>query len=65
MKAPSFDYVRAASLAEVFDLLQRHGDAARVLAGGQSLIATLNMRLSEPALLVDIAAERLPVYTAP
>jgi len=55
MKAPSFDYVRATLLAEVFDLLQRHGDAARVLAGGQSLIATLNMRLSEPALLVDIA----------
>ena len=54
MKAPSFDYVRAASTAEVFALLQRHGDAARVLAGGQTLIATLNMRLSEPALLIDI-----------
>ena len=54
MKAPSFDYVRPASLAEVFALLQRHGDAARVLAGGQTLIATLNMRLSEPALLIDI-----------
>lgn len=55
MKAPAFDYVRAASLAQVFELLAQHGDAARVLAGGQSLIATLNMRLSEPALLVDIA----------
>ncbi len=54
MKAPSFDYVRANSAAEVFALLQRHGDAARVLAGGQTLIATLNMRLSEPALLIDI-----------
>lgn len=54
MKAPAFDYVRAASLAQVFELLKTHGDGARVLAGGQTLIATLNMRLSEPALLVDI-----------
>ena len=54
MKAPSFDYVRATSTAEVFALLQRHGDAARVLAGGQTLIATLNMRLSEPAVLIDV-----------
>ena len=54
MKAPSFDYVRAAALPEVFALLQQHGDQARVLAGGQTLLATLNMRLSEPALLIDI-----------
>ena len=54
MKAPSFDYVRAAALPEVFALLQQHGDRARVLAGGQTLLATLNMRLSEPALLIDI-----------
>jgi carbon-monoxide dehydrogenase medium subunit len=39
---------------EALQLLQRHGDDARVLAGGQTLLATLNMRLSEPALLVDI-----------
>lgn len=55
MKAPAFDHVRAASTAQVFELLAQHGDSARVLAGGQSLIPTLNMRLSEPALLVDIA----------
>ena len=54
MKAPSFDYVRVTALPEVFALLQQHGDQARVLAGGQTLLATLNMRLSEPALLVDI-----------
>jgi carbon-monoxide dehydrogenase medium subunit len=54
MKAPPFDYVRTTSLAEVFGLLQRHGDDARVLAGGQTLVATLNMRLSEPTLLIDI-----------
>ena len=56
MKAPAFDYFRATALAEVFALLQQHGDAARVLAGGQTLLATLNMRLSEPALLIDIGA---------
>ncbi len=54
MKSPAFDYVRAGSTQEVFDLLARHGDDARVLAGGQTLLATLNMRLSQPALLVDI-----------
>lgn len=54
MKAPPFDYVKARSLDEALDLLARHGDDARILAGGQSLLATLNMRLSEPALLVDI-----------
>jgi carbon-monoxide dehydrogenase medium subunit len=54
MKAPLFAYVRARSLAEVFDLLERHGDRASLLAGGQSLLATLNMRLSSPELLIDI-----------
>ena len=54
MKAPLFAYARARSLAEVFDLLARHGDGAKLLAGGQSLIATLNMRLSAPQLLIDI-----------
>lgn len=56
MKAPPFDYLRATSLAQVFQLLQQHGDDARVLAGGQTLIASLNMRLSEPGLLIDIGA---------
>lgn len=55
MKAPPFAYARARSLAEVFDLLGRHGDGAKILAGGQSLIATLNMRLSAPELLIDIS----------
>ncbi len=54
MKAPSFAYARPDSLAETLALLERHGEAARVLAGGQSLLATLNMRLSSPELLVDI-----------
>jgi aerobic carbon-monoxide dehydrogenase medium subunit len=54
LKAPSFAYVRPGTLAEAFDLLERHGEGARILAGGQSLIPSLNMRLSSPELLVDI-----------
>jgi len=54
LKAPSFAYARPRALAEALELLARHGEAARVLAGGQSLIPSLNMRLSAPALLVDI-----------
>ena len=54
MKAAAFDYIKAGSITQVFDLLQTHGDDARVLAGGQTLMATLNMRLSEPALVIDI-----------
>lgn len=56
MKAAAFSYVKPGALSEVFDLLERHGDRARVLAGGQSLLASLNLRLSEPELLVDITA---------
>jgi carbon-monoxide dehydrogenase medium subunit len=54
MKAPDFDYTKPRSLDEVFALLAEYGDEARLLAGGQTLMATLNMRLSEPALLIDI-----------
>ena len=54
MKSPAFDFVRADSIDHVHALLAQHGDDARVLAGGQTLLATLNMRLSQPALLVDI-----------
>ena len=52
MKAPSFAYAKPRTLAEAFDLLERPG--ARILAGGQSLIPALNLRLSAPELLVDI-----------
>lgn len=54
MKAPPFAYVRARSTAELFDVLGQHRDDARILAGGQSLVASLNLRLSEPRVLVDI-----------
>ena len=54
MKAPPFAYAKPKTLAEAFELAEREG--AKVLAGGQSLIPTLNMRLSAPELLVDITA---------
>jgi aerobic carbon-monoxide dehydrogenase medium subunit len=54
MKAAAFDYVKPHSLDQVLSLLQEHGDDARLLAGGQTLMATLNMRLSEPRLVIDI-----------
>ena len=54
MKAPRFDYVRVSSVAEAAAQLRQHGDDARLLAGGQTLLATLNMRLSQPKVLLDI-----------
>lgn len=55
MKPAAFDYVRADSAEVACDLLGQYGDEARILAGGQSLMAVLNMRLAQPALLVDIS----------
>jgi 2-furoyl-CoA dehydrogenase FAD binding subunit len=55
MKPRRFDYVRPATVAEVLAVLAAHGEAAKVLAGGQSLMAMLNLRLLEPAVLIDIA----------
>ncbi len=54
MKAAAFRYARATSAAHAQALLAEHGEDARLLAGGQSLLAALNLRLSEPAILVDI-----------
>lgn len=54
MKPAPFRYVRAESTAEAVELLREHGDDARILAGGQSLGALLNLRLVRPAVLVDI-----------
>ena len=53
MKPAAFAYAKARSLDHAIALLGEH-EGARVLAGGQSLIATLNMRLDAPSLLVDI-----------
>lgn len=54
LKAAAFEYVRAATIAEAIALLQRHGETAKLLAGGQSLLPALNLRLSAPELLIDI-----------
>ncbi len=58
MKAPAVDYIRPRSLAEAVDLLARHRGEARVIAGGQSLVAMMNLRVASPGLLIDIS--RLP-----
>ncbi len=54
MKSASFDYVRAASVAEACLLLRSHGDDAKLIAGGQSLVPMMAMRLTRPVQLVDI-----------
>ena len=58
MKAPAVDYVRPRSLAEAVDVLAGHPGDARVIAGGQSLVAMMNLRIASPGLLIDIS--RLP-----
>jgi 2-furoyl-CoA dehydrogenase FAD binding subunit len=54
MKPAAFDYVRAEHLDEVLDGLRREGGDARIIAGGQSLMPMLNMRLARPKTLIDI-----------
>jgi CO/xanthine dehydrogenase FAD-binding subunit len=54
MKPPHFRYVAARTLEQALDLKAQYGDEARFLAGGQSLMPTLNFRLSQPAALIDI-----------
>jgi carbon-monoxide dehydrogenase medium subunit len=54
MKAPPFAYFRATSLPDVFRLWGDAGTEAKLLAGGQSLLATLAFRLAEPSALIDI-----------
>ncbi len=54
MKPREFDYVRADTLDEALGALADGGEDAKILAGGQSLVAILNFRLAEPSVLVDI-----------
>jgi aerobic carbon-monoxide dehydrogenase medium subunit len=51
----AFDYVRAASAEEAVSLLTQHGDDAKLLAGGHSLIPLMKLRLASPAVLIDVA----------
>lgn len=54
MKPAAFAYHRPRSTDEVLALLAQHGDEARILAGGQSLVPMMNMRIVTPGLLIDI-----------
>ncbi len=55
MKPAAFDYARCESADEAVSLLAESGDDARILAGGQTLLAALNMRLAQPRVLADIS----------
>lgn len=54
MIPPSFEYLRAGTVGEAVALLQQHGDDAKILSGGQSLIPMMKLRLARPAWLIDI-----------
>lgn len=55
MKPAPFDYYRATNIEHACELLATHGDDAKILAGGQSLIAAMNYRLARPSVLIDIS----------
>jgi 2-furoyl-CoA dehydrogenase FAD binding subunit len=55
MKPRRFDYVRPDTVDEVLALLAEYGDDARILAGGQSLVPMLNLRLIEAKVLIDVS----------
>lgn len=54
MKAAAFEYAKAGSLAEACSLLAEHGVDAKILAGGQSLVPMMAMRLARPAWLINV-----------
>jgi 2-furoyl-CoA dehydrogenase FAD binding subunit len=54
MKPAPFDYVRAESLAEAHDVLAQEGSDAAIIAGGQTLVPLLSMRMARPTVVVDI-----------
>jgi carbon-monoxide dehydrogenase medium subunit len=54
MIPPSFEYLRPSTIPEAIALLKQHGDDAKILSGGQSLIPMMKLRLARPAHLIDI-----------
>lgn len=58
MKPPQFEFVRPSSVEDAVAALNEHGESARILAGGQSLIPMMNFRLAQPSHLIDIT--RIP-----
>src|SRR3989442_4862040 len=65
MKPPKFRYFAPQSIEEALALLVEHTDEARVLAGGQSLVPLMNMRLAHPGVLVDINGISELAYVRP
>lgn len=61
MKPPPFEYFDPASVEEALALLKEHGEEAKVLAGGQSLVPLLNFRLARPRYLIDL--NRIPAFS--
>ncbi len=57
----AFDYVRAGSAEEAIRLIGEHGDDAKFLAGGHSLLPLMKLRLAQPSVLVDIGPHQRPV----
>ena len=56
MKPAAFRYIKPVTLDETLSLLAEHGDEAKILAGGQSLVPMMNFRLARPAVIIDIGA---------
>jgi carbon-monoxide dehydrogenase medium subunit len=54
MKPAPFEYYAPLELPEALDLLERYGDDAKILAGGQSLMPLINLRLARPRVIIDI-----------
>jgi carbon-monoxide dehydrogenase medium subunit len=65
MKPPRFEYAAPHHTDEAVTLLAQHGDRAKVLAGGQSLVPLLNFRLAQPELVVDVNRVRELAYVRP
>ena len=64
MKPPAFEYAAPRSIAEALALLRAHDGDAKLIAGGQSLMPLLTMRLARPAVLVDLDTRRISTTSA-
>ncbi len=58
MKPRSFDYIRPDTAMETMEILAQYGEDARIMAGGQSLMAIMNLRMAEPKVLIDIGGHK-------
>lgn len=56
MIPPSFEYLKPGTVSEAISLLEQHGEDAKILSGGQSLIPMMKLRIARPAWLIDINA---------